>query len=188
MRGITSTTWSVGRYSWPSCSSNGQSGHHPRPSRPDLALSSEIACARRAHRVEGDGAAEACSSAPQAAYPTTLVTLRPLLGVSDPLVPDLILGPRKPLDFGELQQPVRRDTTRFFGTMSKVPMNWAAPAIKPEPLEPQPDEYGPATSPKCAVGRPRNFTPWHNLHRPNPLLFSSLCQRPLWHRGRTQAI
>ena len=67
-------------------------------------------------------------------------------------------------------------------------VDWAAPAIKPEPLEPQPDEYGPATSPKCAVGRPRNFTPWHNLHRPNPLLFSSLCQRPLWHRGRTQAI
>ena len=59
--------------------------------------------------------------------------------------------PRKPLDFGELQQPVRRDTARFFGTMSKVPMDWAAPAIKPEPLEPQPDEYGPATSPKCAV-------------------------------------
>lgn len=59
------------------------------------------------------------------------MTLRPLLGVSDPLVPDLILGPRKPLDFGELQQPVRRDTARFFGTMSKVPMNWAAPAIKP---------------------------------------------------------
>ena len=50
------------------------------------------------------------------------------------------------LDFGELRQPVRRDTTRFFGTVSKVPMNWAAPAIKPEPLEPQP-----ATSPKCAV-------------------------------------
>ena len=43
MRGITSITSSVGRYSWPSCSSNGQSGHHPRPSRPDLALSSEIA-------------------------------------------------------------------------------------------------------------------------------------------------
>ena len=90
------------------------------------------------------------------------MTLKPLLGVSDPLVPDLILGPRKPLDFGELQQPVRRDTTRFFGTMSKVPMDWAAPAIKPEPLEPQPDEYGPATAPNCAVaGRPRNFTPWN---------------------------
>ena len=62
----------------------------------------------------------------------TLVTLRPLLGLWDPLIPDLILGPRKPLDFGELQQSVRRDTTRFFGTRSQVPTDWAAPAIKPE--------------------------------------------------------
>ena len=74
----------------------------------------------------------ACSSALQAASLTTLVTLRPLLGVSDPLIPDLILGPRKALDFGELQQPVRRDTTRFFGTRSQVPTGWAAPAINPE--------------------------------------------------------
>ena len=108
MKGITSTTWSVGRYSWPSCSSNGQSGHHPRPSRPDLALSSEIACARRAHRVEGDGAAEACSSAPQAACLTTLVTIRPLLGVSDPWHQISNLGPRKALKFGELQPSVQR--------------------------------------------------------------------------------
>ena len=48
------------------------------------------------------------------------------------LVPDFILGPRKALDFGELQQPVRRDTTRFFGTRSQVPTDWAAPAIKLE--------------------------------------------------------
>ena len=68
----------------------------------------------------------------QAASLTTLVTLRPLLGVWDPLIPDLILRPRKPLDFGELQQPVRRDTTRFFGTRSQVPTDWAAPAIKLE--------------------------------------------------------
>jgi len=47
------------------------------------------------------------------------------------LVPDLVLGPRKPLDIGELQQPGRRDTTRFFGTGSRVPMDWAASAIKP---------------------------------------------------------
>ena len=108
MRGITSITWSVGRYSWPSCSSNGQSGHHPRPSRPDLALSTEIACARRAHGVEGDGAAEACSSAPQAACLTTLVTIRPLLGVSDPWHQISNLGPRKALKFGELQPSGRR--------------------------------------------------------------------------------
>ena len=47
------------------------------------------------------------------------------------LVPDFILGPRKALDFGELQQPGRRGTTRFFGTGSRVPMDWAALAIKP---------------------------------------------------------
>ena len=47
------------------------------------------------------------------------------------LVPDLVLGPRKALDIGELQQPGRRGTTRFFGTRSKVLMDWAASAIKP---------------------------------------------------------
>ena len=46
------------------------------------------------------------------------------------LVPDLVLGPRKPLDSGELQQPGRRGTTRFFGTRSKVLIDWAASAIK----------------------------------------------------------
>ena len=47
------------------------------------------------------------------------------------LVPDLVLGPRKVLDFGELQQPGRRGTTRFFGTGSRVYIGWAASAIKP---------------------------------------------------------
>ena len=47
------------------------------------------------------------------------------------MVPDLVLGPRKLLDSGELQQPGRRGTTRFFGTGSRVPMDWAASAIKP---------------------------------------------------------
>ena len=46
------------------------------------------------------------------------------------LVPDFILGPRKALDFGELQHPGRRGTTRFLGTESRVPMDWAASAIK----------------------------------------------------------
>ena len=32
------------------------------------------------------------------------------------LEPDFILGPRTALDFGELQQPGRRGTTRLFGT------------------------------------------------------------------------
>ena len=47
------------------------------------------------------------------------------------LVPDLVLGPRKALDIGELQQPGRRGTTSFFGTRSKVYIGWAASAIKP---------------------------------------------------------
>ena len=46
------------------------------------------------------------------------------------LVPGFILGPRKALDFGELQQAGRRGTTRFFGTRSKVSMDWASSAIK----------------------------------------------------------
>ena len=53
------------------------------------------------------------------------------MGVWCPLYQISILGPRKALDFGELQQPGRRGTTRFFGTRSKVSMDWAASAIKP---------------------------------------------------------
>ena len=104
----TSATWLVDRALWQRYSSSCRSWHQPRPSRPDLALSSEIACARRAHGVEGDGAAEACSSAPQAACLTTLVTIRPLLGVSDPWHQISNLGPRKALKFGELQPSVQR--------------------------------------------------------------------------------
>ena len=47
------------------------------------------------------------------------------------LVPDLVLGPRELLDSGELQQPGRRGTTRFFGTRPKVYIGWAASASKP---------------------------------------------------------
>ena len=85
------------------------------------------------HKVEDNGGDEACSSAPRAAWLTTLVTLRPLLGVSDPWYQISFLALRKALDIGELQQPGRRDTTRFFGTGSRVPMDWAASAIKPGP-------------------------------------------------------
>ena len=46
------------------------------------------------------------------------------------LVPGFILGPPKALNFGELQQAGRRGTTRFFGTRSKVSMDWVASAIK----------------------------------------------------------
>ena len=39
-----------------------------------------MACADKAHKVDGDGGAQACSSTPQAAGTSTLVALRPPLG------------------------------------------------------------------------------------------------------------
>ena len=105
-----------------------------------------MACARKAHNVGDNGGAEACSSALQAASLTTLVTLRPLLGVWYPLIPDLILRPRKPLDFGELQQPVRRDTTRFFRHEVAGADGLGSPGYQTGTSEAQPDEHGPATS------------------------------------------
>ena len=160
MRGITSTTWLFDRATWQSFSSSWQRWCHLRPSRPGWPWAAQMACARKAHKVEDDGGAEACSSALQAASLTTLVTLRPLLGVWDPLIPDLILRPRKPLDFGELQQPVRRDTTRFFGTRSQVPTDWAAQAIKLERPRLNRTSMDRRRRRKGSVaGRPRNFTP-----------------------------
>jgi len=55
-----------------------------------------MACARKAHTVEDDGGAEACSSTPQAACRSTMTTLRPLLGVSYPWyqISSLALGRR----------------------------------------------------------------------------------------------
>ena len=84
MGGITSTTWSVDRATLPSSSSSWQIWCHLRPSRPDWPWAASLACARKAHKVEDNGGDEACSSAPRAARLTTLVTLRPLLGASDP--------------------------------------------------------------------------------------------------------
>ena len=67
MRGITSTTWSVDRASWPSSTSSWQRRCHLRPSRPGWPWAASTACARKAHKVEDDGGAKACSGAPQAA-------------------------------------------------------------------------------------------------------------------------
>ena len=80
----TSTTWSVDRASWLSSSSSWQRWCHLRPSRPGWPWAASLACARKAHKVEDNGWDETCSGAPQAARLTTLATLRPLLGVSDP--------------------------------------------------------------------------------------------------------
>ena len=91
-----------------------------------------MACADKAHKVDGDGGAQACSSTPQAAGTSTLVALRPPLGVCYPrYYPDLVLGPRQPLDSGELQQAGRRDKTRSFGMRSKVCIGWVASAVTP---------------------------------------------------------
>ena len=46
--------------------------------------------------------------------------------------PDLVLGPRQPLDSGELQHAFRRDAIRSFGMRSKVCIDWAASAVKPD--------------------------------------------------------
>ena len=43
-----------------------------------------MACADKAHQVDGDGGAEACSSTPQAASTSTLVALQPPLGACGP--------------------------------------------------------------------------------------------------------
>ena len=37
-----------------------------------------MACADKAHKVDGDGGAQVCSSTPQAAGTSTLIALRPL--------------------------------------------------------------------------------------------------------------
>ena len=56
-----------------------------------------MACADKAHQVDGDGGAEACSSTPQAASTSTLVALQPPLGACDPRCQTSFLAPRQPL-------------------------------------------------------------------------------------------
>ena len=106
----TSTTWSVDRASWPSSSSSWQRRCHLRPSRSSWPWAAPLACARKAHKVEDNGGDEACSGAPQAARLTTLVTLRPLLGVSSPWyqISFLALGRRStPASCSSLVEEVR---------------------------------------------------------------------------------
>ena len=131
-----------------------------RPERGRRAVGRVEAARAKGRPADDDVAVARGVAALQAASLTTLVTLRPLLGVWDPLIPDLILRPRKPLDFGELQQPVRRDMTRFFGTRSQVPTDWAAQAIKLERPRLNRTSMDRRRRWKCSVaGRPRNFTP-----------------------------
>ena len=100
------------------------------------------------------------------------------------LVPDLVLGPRKALDISELQQPGRRDTTRFFGTGSRVPMDWAASAIKPGRQSLNRTSMDRRRRRKGSVaGRPRNFTPCV-ISAETDLFPEGACWRHDWPLGR----
>ena len=81
MKCSTPTTWSPARATWSSFSSSCQRGYQPSPSRSGWPGAAWIACADKAHKVDGDGGAEACCSTPQAAGTSTLVALRPPPGV-----------------------------------------------------------------------------------------------------------
>ena len=70
-----------------------------------------IACADKAHTVNGDGGAEACAVSTHAACTSTLVALRPPLRVCKPFFKLSFLTLGSPLDFGELQTTGRRDAT-----------------------------------------------------------------------------
>ena len=84
MKRSTSTTWSPVRATGSSSSSSCQRGYQPSPSRSGWPGAAWMACADKAHQVDGDGGAEACSSTPQAASTSTLVALQPPLGACDP--------------------------------------------------------------------------------------------------------
>ena len=81
MKCSTPTTWSPVRATGSSFSSSCQRGYQPRPSRSGWPGAAWIACADKAHKVDGDGGAEACCSTPQAAGISTLVALRPPPGL-----------------------------------------------------------------------------------------------------------
>ena len=64
------------------------------------------------------------------------------------LVPDLVLGPRKALDIGELQQPVRKRYDPLFRHEVAGADGLGSPGYQTGTSEAQPDEHGPATSPE----------------------------------------
>ena len=74
MKCSTPTTWSPVRATGSSFSSSCQRGYQPRPSRSGWPGAAWIACADKAHKVDGDGGAEAAGT-------STLVALRPPPGV-----------------------------------------------------------------------------------------------------------
>ena len=69
-----------------------------------------MACADKAHKVDGDGGAQVCSSTPQTAGTSTLVALRPPLGACDPRyqISFLALGSRStPVSCSKLVEEIR---------------------------------------------------------------------------------
>ena len=101
----------------------------------DLALSSvDRACAGKAHKVLTitEGLRRARARLRQPTYRPWSPSGR-LWGSGVPGT-RLVLGPRKPLDCRQLQQPGRRDTTRFFGTRSKASMDWATTHAGPQAI------------------------------------------------------
>jgi hypothetical protein len=67
-----------------------------------------MACARKAHKVEDDGGAEGVLGSASGSLPNYHGHPPGATGRLGSLVPDLVLGPGKALDSGELQQPGRR--------------------------------------------------------------------------------
>eukprot|EP00964_Phaeocystis_antarctica_P075046 scaffold46266_cov32-Phaeocystis_antarctica.AAC.1 len=63
----TSTTWYLVRAAGSSSSSNCHRGYQLHPSRPVWPGAAWMACADKAHKVDGDGWARACSLTPHAA-------------------------------------------------------------------------------------------------------------------------
>eukprot|EP00964_Phaeocystis_antarctica_P152392 scaffold120262_cov33-Phaeocystis_antarctica.AAC.1 len=67
MKCSTSTIWYLVRVAGSSSSSSCHKGYQPRPSRLGWPGAAWIACADKAHTVDGDGGARECSLTPHAA-------------------------------------------------------------------------------------------------------------------------